>query len=193
VRSGRYADAVRRDLGLRLIDGHSLSTVQPVHRTTAEIPCPLIEAWTFGITRGTRWRSTPRRADPCRPSGPHGLARRLGIRIRYDCRGCWVAPRTQSTTARSSSSFGAGFSPLVEGVKIFHELAERHLKHERGSEGHEEACDQLAYALRMPRPAFRDLIRVVGRDFEQLAAPWPASQTAGALRYLEVTGTPASS
>jgi hypothetical protein len=42
----------------------------------------------------------------------------------------------------------------------------------------------------MPRPAFRELIVCVGRDLRALAKPWPASETASALRYLEVTDTP---
>lgn len=84
-----------------------------------------------------------------------------------------------------------GLPDLVEEMKIFHEIAERYFCLRADcSENREALCDQLAYRLRMPRPAFRLLVRDVGPNWRKLASPWGASETAGALRYLEVTGTP---
>ncbi len=82
-----------------------------------------------------------------------------------------------------------GLPRLNEQLTIFHEIAERHLQRVQG-DGIEDLCDQLAYRLRMPCPAFRSLVRHCGPNWRQLSAPWGASETAGALRYLEVTGTP---
>ncbi len=84
-----------------------------------------------------------------------------------------------------------GLPKLNEQMTIFHEIAERYF-HRRNEqrEDIEDVCDQLAYRLRMPCPAFRTLVRHCGPDWRQLSAPWGASETAGALRYLEVTGTP---
>lgn len=83
-----------------------------------------------------------------------------------------------------------GLPPVVESMRLFHEVAERHFWGRVRDERHEWLCDQLAYRLRMPRPAFRGLVKAVGSDWRQLARPWGASETAGAMRYLEVTGRP---
>lgn len=129
-------------------------------------------------------------ADPADPPGPHALARMLGILIRYDCVRL-IGGACFAVIGKQHCIFvRPGFSPLVEGVKVYHEIAERHLRSARGEPAHERACDELAYHLRMPRPAFRGLVADVGYDLAALAEPWPASQTGAALRLLEVTDTP---
>lgn len=128
-------------------------------------------------------------ADPSDPPGPHGLAEALGIEIRYFSR-LMGGAKYARLDGEERIYVRPGLPPLVEGVRIYHEIAERHLRSARGEEHIERACDQLAYHLRMPRPAFRELLAVVGRDLRALADPWPASETASALRYLEVTDTP---
>lgn len=129
-------------------------------------------------------------ADPSDPPGPHGLARRLGITIRYDCLTMLGGAEHVTVKGEEFIFVRPGLTPLVEGVRIYHELAERHLRRGAGEEEIERACDELAYHLRMPRRAFRELLGAVGRDLHELAEPWPATQTAAALRYLEVTDTP---
>lgn len=129
------------------------------------------------------------KADPLDPPGPHGLAKALGVSVRYFSK---LMGGAKYARVRDEECIFVrpGLPPLVEGVRIYHELAERHLRSARGEQSIEQACDQLAYHLRMPRPAFRELIACVGRDLRALAEPWPASETASALRYLEVTDTP---
>lgn len=129
-------------------------------------------------------------ADPSDPPGPHGLARMLKITIRYDARRMIGGASHVVLEGRGVIFVRPGLPGLIEGVRIYHELAERHLRSARGEEGIERACDELAYHLRMPRPAFRGLLSVVGPDLAQLAEPWPSSQTGAALRLLEVTDTP---
>jgi hypothetical protein len=128
--------------------------------------------------------------DPADPPGPHALARRLGISVRYDCPSLLAGAAHAVVNGQERIYVRPGLTPLVEGVRIYHELAERHLRRAAEEDGHERACDELAYHLRMPRAAFRELLGVVGRDLGELAAPWPATQTAAALRLLEVTDTP---
>jgi len=129
-------------------------------------------------------------ADPSDPPGPHGLARLLGIAIRYDCISLLGGAAHAIVNGEECIFVRGNLTPLVEGVRIYHELAERHLRRRHAEESIERAADELAYHLRMPRPAFRELIAVVGDDLRQLAEPWPATQTAAALRYLEVTDAP---
>jgi hypothetical protein len=127
--------------------------------------------------------------DPADPPGAHGLAEALGTTIRYDCTALIGGAKWCRHGHRDFIFVHPKLSPLVEGMRIYHELAERFLRHERDPRL-EQACDQLAYHLRMPRLAFRELIGDVGCDLRALAEPWPATQTASALRYLEVTDTP---
>ncbi len=128
-------------------------------------------------------------ADPLDPPGPHGLARMLGIILRFDCSRMIGGAQLCVVAGRDTIFVRPGAGPIIEGARIYHEIAERHL---RGSQDEhlERACDELAYHLRMPRPAFQSLLSIVGEDLAELAAPWPASQTGAALRLLEVTGTP---
>lgn len=83
-----------------------------------------------------------------------------------------------------------GLPPRLEVFAIHHEIAERHFFGRVQREDIESLCDQLAYRLRMPHNAFRELARSVGPNWRALSRPFFASQTAAALRYLEVTGTP---
>jgi len=129
-------------------------------------------------------------ADPADPPGPHVLARMLGVTIRYDCVRLIGGAAFAVINRREFIFLRPGFPPLVEGVKVYHELAERHLRRARGELEHERACDELAYHLRMPREAFRWLLEDVGYDLAALAEPWPTTQTGAALRLLEVTDRP---
>ncbi len=127
-------------------------------------------------------------ADPAEPPGPYGLARRLGVTIRHS-RGRMMGG-AKYDPSDESIALPHGLPVLVEVVRIYHELAERHLRSAVGDESHERACDELAFHLRMPRAAFRGLLGAVGQDLAALAAPWPASQTGAALRLLEVIDAP---
>lgn len=129
-------------------------------------------------------------ADPAEPPGPHALARMLGLSIRYDAARLMGGAAFAVINGTECIFVRPGLPSAIEGVKIFHELAERHLRPARGGPDHERACDELGYHLRMPRQAFRDLMHSVGRDLAALAAPWPATQTAAALRMLEVADVP---
>lgn len=131
--------------------------------------------------------------DPCEPAAAHSLARRiLGRQGLQYARGLLGGAAYQPLPdGREWIFVRPGLPLLVEQMKIFHELAERHFhRARRVDENIEHLCDQLAYRLRMPQPAFRRLVRDLGPDFSELARPWGASEAAGALRYLEVTGTP---
>lgn len=129
--------------------------------------------------------------DPAEPPSAHDLARailgRHGVQYARGILGGAVYQPLPD--GREWIFVRPGLPPVVEQMKIFHELSHRHF---RGSvdEQLEVLCDQLAYRLRMPQPAFKRLVREVGPAFELLAKPWGASDTAGALRFLEVTGTP---
>lgn len=130
-------------------------------------------------------------ADPGDPPGPHGLARLLKYAIRYDC--CLLLGGAERAVIRGERVIFVqrGLTALVEGVRIYHEIAEDHLAGLGvGEEDLERAADELAYHLRMPRAAFRGLVADVGYDLAALAEPWPSSQTGAALRLLEVTDTP---
>lgn len=131
------------------------------------------------------------RADLADPPGPHGLARRLGYVVRYDCPLLLGGAERCVIRGVRTIFVQRGLRPVVEGVRIYHEIAEDYLESiGRGEPEIERAADELAYHLRMPRPAFRGLLDIVGHDLAELAAPWPASQTGAALRLLEVTDTP---
>jgi IrrE N-terminal-like domain len=127
--------------------------------------------------------------NPSDPQGPFVLAESLGVRIRYD------APRMLRPAAFAVVNgeemifLRRKLSDAQERFLIYHELAERLLR-KSGDELTELSCVQLAACLRMPPPAFRQLVRVVGFDLPKLAAPWCASETGAALRWLETTGTP---
>lgn len=132
--------------------------------------------------------------DPAAPEGPHALARALLGRggLRYDWRplvgaGCYQPPRGGRPEA---IWLRPKLSVFREAWTIYHELAERHLYSERGDEHHERACTQLAACLRAPRAAFRELVRDVGFDLEELAEGAFCSQTSAALRWGETTSTP---
>lgn len=130
-------------------------------------------------------------ADLSDPPGPHGLARRLGYVIRNDARLLLGGAERCVIRGVRTIFVHRGLSPLVEGVRIYHEIAEDYLDAAGlGDPDIERAADELAYHLRMPRPAFRELVSVVGCDLAALAEPWPASQTGAALRLLEVHDTP---
>jgi len=129
--------------------------------------------------------------DPTDPPSAHDLARailgRHGVQYAHGILG--GAKYQPLPDGREWIFVRPGLPPVVEQMKIFHELAERHLR--RSFDPHLEVlCDQIAYRLRMPRPAFLELVRTVGPNWRRLAAPWGASDAAGALRYLEATGTP---
>lgn len=131
--------------------------------------------------------------DPEEPVAAHRLARailgRNGVQYAHGLLGGAVYQALPD--GREWIFVRPGLPLLVEQMKIFHELAERHFHRARYvGEDIEQRCDQLAYRLRMPRPAFRQLVRDVGPNFRELARPWGASDAAGALRYLEVTGAP---
>jgi hypothetical protein len=130
--------------------------------------------------------------DPEEPPSAHELAEALMGRGRVQyARGILGAGKYQRLPdGREWIFLRPGLPELNEELTLFHELAERHFWGREQSEQIEEWCDQLAYRLRMPRPAFRSLVKHVGPDWRKLAAPWGASETAGAMRYLEVTGTP---
>jgi hypothetical protein len=65
------------------------------------------------------------KADPLDPPGPHGLAEALGIRIRYFSR---LMGGAKYARLREDECIFVrpGLPPLVEGVRIYHEIAERH-------------------------------------------------------------------
>lgn len=130
--------------------------------------------------------------DPTDPPSAHELAERLvgRGRVQFTRSILGGAKYQRLPDGREWVFVRPGLPMLVESMRIFHELAERHLCGRVRSEHHEALCDQLAYRLRMPRPAFRGLVEQVGPDWRSLARPWGASETAGAMRYLEVTGTP---
>lgn len=152
------------------------------------VPLLLVDIWDHEGNALAIYREAD--ADPAEPPGPHGLARKLGITVRYDYARLIGGAAHALVKGVEYIFVRPGLTPLVEGVKIYHELAERHLRGARGEQDLERACDELAYHLRMPRPAFRDLVAAVGCDLDALAEPWPASQTASAIRFLEVTDTP---
>lgn len=130
--------------------------------------------------------------DPSDPPSAHELAEALlgPTRLRFTRSILASAMYQRLPDGREWIFVRPGMPPLVESMKIFHEIAERHLWGRERSEHIEALCDQLAYRLRMPSPAFRELVRMVGPDWRALSRPWGASETAGALRYLEVTGRP---
>lgn len=166
--------------------------LEPVHRTPSRrfvlLALMGIDAWDHEGNALAVYREAG--ADPHEPPGPHTLARHLGITIRYERARLLGGAAFAVLDGAEYIFVRRGLSPLVEGMKIYHELAERHLRAARGEEQHERACDELAYHLRMPRAAFRELLGAVGCDLAALAEPWPATQTAAAIRYLEVTGVP---
>ena len=129
--------------------------------------------------------------DPTAPPSAHDLARAiLGWHGVQYARGILGGAKYQPLPdGREWIFVRPGLPVVVEQMKIFHELSHRHFRRSV-DENLEELCDQLAYRLRMPRPAFRELVATVGPDWRELSRPWGASEAAGALRYLEVTGTP---
>jgi hypothetical protein len=69
---------------------------------------------------------------------------------------------------------------------VLHELGHFAL----GASASEEACDAVAAALLLPRPAFRAAARELGADWPALAARFGCSESAAALRWGEVIGDP---
>lgn len=69
---------------------------------------------------------------------------------------------------------------------VLHELGHYAL----GPGASEAACDAVAGALLLPRPAFRAAARELGADWPSLAAFFGCSESAAALRWGEVIGDP---
>lgn len=126
-------------------------------------------------------------ASPEDPPGPHALATMLGLRVRY---GLFRRCDPMSMCAGDVIHIPSRGSLASRTWSLAHEIAEWWLMREAPTEHRETEANALAAALVMPGPAFRGLVRAVGLDLPALAAPWPASETAAALRYLEVTDTP---
>lgn len=129
-------------------------------------------------------------ADPELPPGPHALARMLGIEVRYDARRLLGRSRANYDRGRDMVWIKPGLSLPVEAFLLFHELAERELLPLAHSEAREHLCDQLAFRLRMPAPAFAWLARQEGPRWTALARPWIASHVGAGLRWGEVTTEP---
>ena len=128
--------------------------------------------------------------DPEYPPGPHEVALRLGVEVRYDARKLMGASRANFDPSRNVIWLRPGLSLPTEMLMLWHELAERELLPLGWTEGHEQLCDQLAYRLRMPRPGFAWVAEEVGPAWTALARPWFASHVAAGLRWGEVTGEP---
>jgi hypothetical protein len=131
--------------------------------------------------------------DPEDPPAPQVLAEHLmgRGRLRYDARLLVGRAAYQRLPDGREWIFVRPKLPApVEVLAVYHELAERYFFGRERSEQLESWCDQLAYRLRMPHPLFRSLIRNVGPNWRDLSQPFFASQTAGALRFLEVSGQP---
>lgn len=74
---------------------------------------------------------------------------------------------------------------------VGHELGEWWLRrHHYSAEQIEAACDAIASALVMPRPAFRHAVKALGRNLPALSEVFVATQSMVALRLGEVTGSP---
>lgn len=129
-------------------------------------------------------------ADPEAPPGPHALARMLGVDVRYDARQLLGRSRANYDRSRDVVWMRPGLSLPVEAFLLFHELAERELLPLGRSETHEHLCDQLAFRLRMPAPAFAWVARQEGPRWTALARPWIASHVGAGLRWGEVTQEP---
>lgn len=129
-------------------------------------------------------------ADPEDPPGPYDLASMLGLHVRYGL----FRRSDPAALICAEGSIVIHLStrgPLACRVwSLAHEIAEWWLMREAPTEHRETEADALAAALVMPGPAFRGLVRAVGLDLPALAAPWPASETAAALRYLEALDVP---
>lgn len=125
--------------------------------------------------------------DPEDPPGPHTHAELAGVAIRYDAGLCIGAAAYDSM--RDIIWVRPGLAPHVEGLRIYHELAERELRGQVHPD-HDELCDQLAFRLRMPLPAYRWLAHQEGPHWTKLARPWRASHVAAALRWGETTDVP---
>lgn len=67
--------------------------------------------------------------DPEDPPGPHTHAELAGVTIRYDAAMCIGAAAYDSV--RDIIWVRPGLAPHVEGLRIYHELAERELRHVR--------------------------------------------------------------
>lgn len=128
--------------------------------------------------------------DPEYPPGPHEVAARLGVEIRYNAAQVVDGSGANYDPTRDVVWLRPDLSLPTELLMLWHELAERELLPLGRTAGHEQLCDQLAYRLRMPHPGFAWVAEEVGPAWTALARPWFASHVAAGLRWGEVTGEP---
>lgn len=127
--------------------------------------------------------------DPDLPAHPVELAERL---LGVDCVRMVHASALPGTAALARVSgywriYVRSRAPAArQAFAVLHELGHYAL----GPGASEEACDALAGALLLPRPAFKYAAGDLGADWTALADRFDCTESAAALRWGEVTGEP---